>query len=344
MYTEANEFCISRERIEELSRSLDVPVLFPDNATAICYYFIVSDPDTDSVRDLSALVAIQKGNETLISKRSHVLFDEIWFWVEVLAICVLLALLACYTLASREDGDSRPELSVGEVASLVIWQNVRLDLRDLARRGECHLAKVDGTEVVLEAPHRFELGRRLPCSTTWLWFWAESSKLSRHRILDDQDSVAVLLISCMTILMLLGGPGLMIMKDKLATGDASILRFIVIVAAPIVARLIPWLDDVLFGRWLVAAAAGMGLLACLEGGLDVVPQAFCALCFVSMQVLWSGLKLEGVRVVAGTRRWVRRKRGVELTAQEREDVLLYAEAVGMGRRFLRDFPASVAGG
>jgi hypothetical protein len=111
-----------------------------------------------------------------------------------------------------------------------------------------------------------------------------------------------------------------------------------------VVAFVPAVRDACFGRWLLIAGALVAVRSVVEGCVHVVPQLSWALAIlwpqVEYQVLLLGIRPEGVRAVGSVRRWAVRMGDEKrrLTANERDEVLLYAEAAGMSWRFQRNFP------
>jgi hypothetical protein len=114
------------------------------------------------------------------------------------------------------------------------------------------------------------------------------------------------------------------------------LAIYIIVFIPILV-FVPAVRDLCFGRW--AFVAGAGAIAVMVGGsARMILHVFGVVLVFWVQLVSTRILPEAVRAVAGTRRWVQQMRGLELSEGEREEVLLYAEAAGMSRRFIRSFP------
>jgi hypothetical protein len=80
----------------------------------------------------------------------------------------------------------------------------------------------------------------------------------------------------------------------------------------------------------------------LIGGAPALVWAnvFSAYWVVLVQCLMTLPNWDGLSAVGRTRRWFRRMRSAALTADERREVLVYAEAAGMSERFRQQFPAA----
>jgi hypothetical protein len=124
--------------------------------------------------------------------------------------------------------------------------------------------------------------------------------------------------------------------------------FLVRLFVPFAATVVQCVRQAIDGRWLFVAgglAVGSWAITTLFGGTAelVLANVFGAIWVVivhfGLGFLVTGPFTDVFLTVGRTRRWVRRMRSAALTADERREVLLYAEAAGMSQRFRRSFPA-----
>jgi hypothetical protein len=122
-------------------------------------------------------------------------------------------------------------------------------------------------------------------------------------------------------------------------GEVTEVVWVIVSLAPFHVGSVAAVRDACYGRWLFVALAGaVGVVLDVSGRACVVRRVFCVYWTLCLEVLMTSSMPEGVRMVAGARGWVRRMLKAELSEAEREEVLLYAEAAGMSRRFIRNFP------
>jgi hypothetical protein len=370
----ANSICFSREAIDGLSGGMHLPFHFPADALGICYNFIAdveydrsNTGDTSNTNSSSVEIANAMPKNALNAEfgrgtaaQTHMSEGQRWgsdaelsttgadeaeLWEHgfiVASLCVMIPFLAFYTFAFWQGGNERPELSVREVASLTgpFQRHVRLGVRELSLRGQIRMARVDSTDVVVDCLPMLD-GWAVPfairgCFLSWL------PTLPRHRLAQESHFLSCwgFVGSCFVGAGLsLPAVALSLCSNVLRVGNGGLwLAIYVTVFIPIIVS-VPAVRDVCFGRWAFVAAAG-AIAVMVGGSVRMIMHVFGVVLVLWVQLASTLILPEGVRAVAGTRRWVQQMQGLELSEEEREEVLLYAEAAGMSRRFIRNFPSA----
>jgi hypothetical protein len=200
------------------------------------------------------------------------------------------------------------------------------------------MARVDSTEVVVACLTRPK-GWAVPfvirgSFLSWL------PNLPRHRIEQETDPRpgSCFGASCfVSVLFSLTAVVLLFCSNVERVGNGKLwLAIYIIVFIPMLV-FVPAVRDMCFGRWAFVAGAG-AIVAMVGGSVRMILHVFGVVLVLWVQVVSTLILPEGVRAVAGTRGWVQQMRGLDLSEGEREKVLLYAEAAGMSRRFIRNFP------
>jgi hypothetical protein len=205
-------------------------------------------------------------------------------------------------------------------------------LEDLQRRGECEVATVNGVRVLHTS--RVYVRVQLPARVD---AWGIKG-LSLHWV-DGEGGEWFAVWSFLSLLSAVD------LCERVSIWWGS---FLVRLFVPFAATVSPCVREALIGQWLFVAAGlavGSWAVTTLMGGTAelMLANVFSAVWVVAVQYFlqfWvTGPFSNDFSTVGRTRRWVRRMRSAALTADERREVLLYAEAAGMSQRFRRRFPA-----
>jgi hypothetical protein len=272
--------------------------------------------------------------ERRCSRDAELAFQAFCWLCRSIVLVVTLGFIIDGTFSFYRGGDARPELSVWEVA----WRTggvhsfLHVGLEDLQRRGECEVATVNGVRVLHTS--RVHAQVQLPVRVD---AWGIKG-LSLHWVNGDGgDWIAI--CSFLTVLST---------YDNCGPSPFWWWSFLVRLSVPFAATVVPCVREALIGQWLFVAvglAVGSWVVTALMGGTAelMLANVFSAVWVVVVQYVSQFLVTTPFTdvwsTVGRTRRWVRRMRSAALTADERREVLLYAEAAGMSRRFRHRFPA-----
>jgi hypothetical protein len=262
------------------------------------------------------------------------MFHACYWLCRGIVLVITVVFIINGTFSFCEGGNARPELSVWEVAWRTggVHSYLHVGLEDLQRRGECEVATVNGVRVLhtslvhvqVQLPARVDAFGIRGLSLRWV---------------DWRDGVWFAPFFFVTLLSAvdLCGPSFIWWGT-----------FLVRLFVPLGAAMVPCIREALIGQWLVVAvglAVGSWAATALLGGTAelVCSNVFGVVWVVLVQCFWDILVTapftDEFSTVGRTRRWVRRMRSAALTADERREVLLYAEAAGMSQRFRRRFSA-----